>query len=62
MTHTATETVQIRAHHVAVLDLLLPELEPGDVEVALDIDHTAALQLDAVSRPAAYAGRSCGAA
>jgi hypothetical protein len=61
MTHTATETVQIRAHHrvvknlgnwttarrfdvrasrgVAVLDLLLPELEPGDVEVALDIDH-----------------------
>src|SRR5215213_4161517 len=61
MTHTDTETVQIRAHHrvvknvgnwttarrfdvrashgVAVLDLLLPQLESGDVEVALDIDH-----------------------
>jgi len=62
VTQTASETVQIRAHHrvvkhlgawtsarrfdvrasrgVVVLDLLLPELAPGELEIALDIDHS----------------------
>ena len=34
-------SVHLRASHgLVVLDLLLPEIEPGEIEIALDIDHT----------------------
>src|SRR5437763_16585964 len=37
---TTARRFDVRASRGAVvLDLLLPELEPGDVEVALDLDH-----------------------
>jgi hypothetical protein len=37
---TTARRFDIRASRgIVVLDLLLPELEPGEIEVALDIDH-----------------------
>lgn len=37
---TTGRRFDVRASHgVVVLDLLLPELEPGEIEIALDIDH-----------------------
>ena len=37
---TRARRFDIRASRgIVVLDLLLPELEPGEIEVALDIDH-----------------------
>jgi hypothetical protein len=39
---TTARRFDVRASRgIVVLDLLLPELEPGEVEVALDIDHAA---------------------
>ena len=38
---TSARRFDVRASRgFVVLDLLLPELEPGDIEIALDIDHT----------------------
>jgi hypothetical protein len=38
---TTARRFDIRASRsLVVLDLLLPELEPGEIEVGLDIDHT----------------------
>jgi hypothetical protein len=37
---TTARRFDIRASHgVVVLDLLLPGIEPGEIEIALDIDH-----------------------
>ncbi len=37
---TTARRVNVRASHgVVVLDLLLPKIEPGEIEIALDIDH-----------------------
>jgi hypothetical protein len=37
---TTARRFDVRASRgMAVLDLLLPELEPGEIEIALDIDH-----------------------
>jgi hypothetical protein len=37
---TTARRFDVRASRgVVVLDLLLPELEPGEIEIALDIDH-----------------------
>jgi hypothetical protein len=37
---TTARRFDVRASRgIVVLDLLLPELEPGDIEIALDIDH-----------------------
>ena len=37
---TTARRFDVRASRgLAVLDLLLPELEPGEIEIALDIDH-----------------------
>ena len=37
---TSARRFDVRASHgVVVLDLLLPELDPGEIEIALDIDH-----------------------
>jgi hypothetical protein len=39
-TWTMARRFDVRASHgFVVLDLLLPELEPGEIEVALDLDH-----------------------
>ncbi len=39
-TWTTARRFDVRASHgFVVLDLLLPELEPGEIEVALDLDH-----------------------
>jgi hypothetical protein len=37
---TTARHFDVRASHgVVVLDLLIPQLEPGDIEITLDIDH-----------------------
>ena len=37
---TTARRLDVRASHgVVVLDLLLPEIEPGEIEIVLDIDH-----------------------
>jgi hypothetical protein len=37
---TTARRFDVRASHgVVVLDLLLPRIEPGEIEIALDIDH-----------------------
>jgi hypothetical protein len=37
---TTARRFDVRASRgIVVLDLLLPDLEPGDIEIALDIDH-----------------------
>jgi len=37
---TTSRHFDVRASHgIVVLDLLLPEIEPGDIEITLDIDH-----------------------
>ena len=37
---TTARRVDVRASRgIVVLDLLLPDLEPGEIEIALDIDH-----------------------
>src|SRR5690242_19888968 len=37
---TRARSFDVRASRgIVVLDLLLPELEPGEVEIALDVDH-----------------------
>jgi hypothetical protein len=37
---TTSRRFDVRASHgIVVLDFLLPELDPGEVEIALDIDH-----------------------
>jgi len=37
---TTARRFDVRASHgMVVLDLLLPEIEPGEIEIALDIDH-----------------------
>ncbi len=39
---TTAHRFDVRASRsLVVLDLLLPEIEPGEIEIALDIDHTA---------------------
>jgi hypothetical protein len=38
---TTARRFDLRASRgLVVLDLLLPEIEPGEIEIALDIDHT----------------------